>query len=325
MTHPDSLQSIFLERVKARLPANVSFADELSELLNISKDSAYRRMRGETILSLGEAKILYDRYGISIDELFSSDSNMVTFHRRVVTYDAYDLNKWQNSILKNLEHLAGFADKKLIFSAKDVPVFHYFRLPDLCRFKHFFWMKTLIGYPDYEKKKYTADAVPDSLVTTAQQVWKRYGSLPSSEIWNEEVIFDTLKQIEFYHECNFFENPKEAIALCDQLSALLNLVEAEAAQGVKEFGGEFLLYKNEILISDNSVFAKMGDTRCVYVNQNALNLLLTLQEPFCEQTEIYLNNLIAKSVLISKTAERERTRFFNNMKERIDFFKQRMK
>ncbi len=325
MIHTDSLQSIFLERVKARLPANVSFADELSELLNISRDSAYRRMRGETILSLGEAKILYDRFGISIDELFSSNSNMVTFHRRVVTYDDYNLEKWQNSILKNLDHLAGFAEKKLIFSAKDVPVFHYFRLPDLCTFKHFFWMKTLIGYPDYEKKKYTAEAVPDSLLTTAQQVWKRYASLPSTEIWNEEVIYDTLKQIEFYHECNFFENPRDASHLCGQLAALLDQVQEEAALGAKQFGGEFDLYKNEILISDNSVFARMGETRCVYVNQNALNLLLTLQEPFCEQTEIYLNNLIGKSVLISKTAERERTRFFNNMKDRIHFFQQRMK
>ena len=153
-----------------------------------------------------------------------------------------------------------------------------------------------------------------SVMNTAQKVWQRYASLPSTEIWNEEVIYDTLKQIEFYHECNFFENPKEATFLCDQLISLLDTRQEEAANGVKSGGGEFNLYKNDILIADNSVFARMGDTRCVYVTQNALNLLLTLQEPFCEQTEIYLNNLIAKSVLISRTAERERTRFFYNMK-----------
>lgn len=325
MTHSDNVQSLFLERVRARLPVNISFADELASILSISKDSAYRRIRGETILSLGEAKILYDRFGISIDELFSSGSQMVTFHRRVVSYQEYDLDKWQKSILKNLEHLAGFADKQLIFSAKDVPVFHYFRLTELCAFKHFFWMKTLIGYPGYEKRKYTPDAVPDSMIRTAQQVWKLYASLPSIEIWNEEVIYDTLKQIEFYHECNFFESAGEAILLCDQLIALLDRVQEEASNGIKAEGGEFHLYKNEILISDNSVFARMGETRCVYVNQNALNLLLTLQEPFCTQTEMYLKNLIGKSVLISRTAERERTRFFFNMKTRIESFKQSLK
>ena len=132
MTQTVSVQSTFLERVRGRLPVNISFADELASMLNISKDSAYRRIRGETILSLEEAKTLYNRFGISIDELFSNGSQLVTFHRRVVTHKDYNLEKWQNSILKNLEHLAGFSEKKLIFSAKDVPVFHYFRLPDLC-------------------------------------------------------------------------------------------------------------------------------------------------------------------------------------------------
>ena len=86
-------------------------------------------------------------------------------------------------------------------------------------------------------------------MNTAQKVWQRYASLPSTEIWNEEVIYDTLKQIEFYHECNFFENPKEAAFLCDQLISLLDTVQEEAANGVKSGGGEFNLYKNDILIA----------------------------------------------------------------------------
>jgi hypothetical protein len=326
MTSQESnIQSIFLEQVRTRLPENVSFADELGELLSISRDSAYRRIRGETVLSLGEARTLYHKFGISLDELFANASEMVTFHRRVVTHKEYNLDKWQNSILKNLEYLAGYAEKQLIFSAKDIPVFHYFRTRELSAFKHFFWMKTLIGYPDFEKKKYTPEAVPISLLYTAEKVWKKYSALPSTEIWNEEAVYDTLKQIEFYHECSFFEDPSQAGLLCDHLVQLLDAVEAEAADGVKSAGGTFQLYKNDILIADNSVFARMGDKRCVYVNQNTLNLLLTLQEPFCSQTESYLNNLITKSTLISKTAERERSQFFNKMKKRVEAFKERFK
>lgn len=320
-----NIQSIFLEQVRKRLPENISFADELGELLHISRDSAYRRIRGETVLSLEEARALYHKFGISIDELFAGTSDMVTFHRRVVSHTDYTLEQWQNSILKNLEYLSGFAEKQLIFSAKDIPVFHYFRMRELSAFKHFFWMKTLIGYPDYERKNYSPEAVPISLLYTAEKVWKKYSSLPSTEIWNEEAIYDTLKQIEFYYECSFFQDPSEAGLLCDQLIELLEAVKTEAADGVKVTGGSFHLYKNEILIADNSVFARMGDKRCVYVNQNTLNLLLTLQEPFCEQTEKYLDNLIKKSTLISKTAERERSQFFNNMKKRIEVFKEKFK
>ena len=319
----NTIQSLFLNRVRARLPDNVSFADELGDMLNISRDSAYRRIRGETILSLEEVKALYLKFGISIDELFSNDSEMVTFHRRVVSPKNYDLEKWQNSILKNLQFLCTFDKKEMIFSAKDIPVFHYFRMPELNAFKHFFWMKTLVGYPEYEKLKYKSDLVPDKLLTTAEKAYATYATIPSTEIWNEEAIYDTLRQIEFYFECSFFHDPNHATFLCDQLSGLLHLVQEEAGAGVKANGGAFSLYNNEILIADNTVFARMGEKRCVYVNQNTLNILLTFQEPFCEQTETYLKNLIKKSTLISKTAERERNRFFNNMRSRIEVFKKR--
>ncbi len=313
-----SIQTVYLDRVRGRLPENVSFADELAEILNISRDSAYRRIRAETLLSLEEIKVLYNRFGISLDDLLSANTQMVTFHRRVVNPDNYDIEKWQNSVLKNLDHLSSFEEKQLIFSAKDIPVFHYFRRRDLSSFKHFFWMKTLFGYPGFEKKKYRPGVVPESLLHAAEKVFEKYSSLPSTEIWNEEVIFDILKQVQFYHECNFFDNPKEGHHLCDEILLVLADVEAEACSGFKSSGGLFKLFKNDILIADNTVLAKMGKTRSVYINQNALNLLLTFQEPFCQQTEAYLDNLIAKSTLISNTSEKERTRFFNIMRSQVE-------
>jgi hypothetical protein len=322
MARDPSIQSAFLEAVKQRLAANVSFADELGEILNISRDSAYRRIRGETVLSLEEAQVLYNRFGISLDELFSNSSQMLSFHRRVVNHQDYNLEKWLNSIYKNLDFLSSFSENEMIYSAKEIPIFHYFRMPELSAFKHFFWMKTLIGYPEYENKKYSRDAVPKEALAVAEKVWAKYASLSTTEIWNEEAIYDTLKQIEFYQACGFFKTTDQVSSLCDELIELLNKIQTEASVGVRPQGGTFNLYNNEILIADNTVFARMKDKRCVYVNYNALNLLLTFQEPFCSETEAYLKNLIKKSILISTTAERERNRFFNNMRNRVTRFRE---
>ena len=325
MASSNSVQSLFLEQVRNRLAPNVSFADELAELLNISRDSAYRRIRGETVLSLDEAKTLHNRFGISLDVLFSDSSEMVTFHRRIVSYKDYTLEKWLNSIHKNLISLQGFEHNEMIFSARDIPLFHYFRIPELSAFKLFFWMKTLVGSPDFERKAFEVEAVPLGLRTVAEKVWTKYSAISSTEIWNEEAIYETLRQIEFYHECGFFSRPDQACSLCDKLIELVDQVQAEASVGVKSHGGAFNLYNNEILIADNTVFGRMGTRRAVYVNQNTLNLLLTFQEPFCEQTEVYLLNLIKQSTLISKTGERDRNRFFNGMTSRIQAFKERLK
>ena len=74
MTSSNSIQSVFLEQIRAKLAPNLSFSDELAEILSISRDSAYRRIRGETVLSLDEAKILCNRYDVSLDGLLMPGS-----------------------------------------------------------------------------------------------------------------------------------------------------------------------------------------------------------------------------------------------------------
>ncbi len=62
----------------------------------------------------------------------------------------------------------------------------------------------------------------------------------------------------------------------------------------------------------------------VYINYNTLNLLTTHQETFCDKAEKYLDNLIKNSTLISASAEKERNKFFNKMKVRIETFKSKL-
>lgn len=318
----DNLQSSLLEQVRKLLPPNISLADELSELLNISRDSAYRRIRGETVLSLDEAKKLYDRYGVSIDALFSQDSTMALFHHRALSLE-YPLEQWLKSVAKNLGHMENLdrENKQMIFAAKDIPVFHYFRFQEMSAFKIFFWLKSIIKDPKYSQKLFDETAISKDLLAIGQSVWKAYSNIPSVEIWTDEAVNDTLKQIKFFYECGYFSSRDQALQLCDQVIQLNNIIREEAGEGKKATGVSFALYENEILIADNTVLAKMGPRRAVYINYNSLNLLTTLQDSFCERTEVYLNNLVKSSILISSTAARERNKFFNKMNERVEEFK----
>jgi hypothetical protein len=323
--HEKNMQTTLLGQIRKRLPPNVSFVDELGELLSISRDSAYRRIRGETILSLDEVGILYSHFGISVDELLSGASQMVTFHHRIVEHKNYDFKKWLNSIIRNLAYLRTFKSPELIFAAKDIPMFYYFRNPSISAFKQFFWMKTLLGDPDLAEQQFSLDAVPNEQMALAEKAWLEYSALPSTEIWNEQVIYDTLKQIDFYHQCKLFRTVEDAILICNDVIELLQTVRAEASTGKKSEGGALTLYNNDIFIADNTVFAQMDDRRAVYVNQNTFSILLTFQEPFCEQTEGYLRNLLKKSTLISSSSEMERTRFFNKLVDRVEAFKSTLK
>ena len=73
-------QVVFFERIKDLIPTNTSLVYELADLLQISTDSIYRRIRGETTLTFDELEIICNKYKISFDSFINMESNNVTFN-----------------------------------------------------------------------------------------------------------------------------------------------------------------------------------------------------------------------------------------------------
>jgi len=307
----DSIQTTFLEEVKKRLPSNRSFVDELADILSISKDSAYRRIRGETVLSLDEAKKLCDHSGVSIDSLFSPTSKAVPFVDNAAGGNT-TLEEWLNSILKNLS-----VTTEIIFAARDIPIFHYLHKPELAAFKMFFWQKTVMGNPEFQKLVFEPDIIPKEMLQLGDRIWMKYSTIQSVEIWGAEAVHNTLKQIQFYEECGFFKRRDQVSRLCDELVDLLAVIQAEASDARKMEGNSFNLYHNEALMTDNTVFARTRETQLTYINYNTTGLLVTRHLGFCEKMHQYMTSLIKHSTLISGTAEKERIKLFSRMTKRV--------
>jgi hypothetical protein len=325
MTSPVPIQTVFLESIKQKLPSSISLADELAEALSISRDSAYRRIRGETVLSLDEAKALCMKYKVSLDSLLTPTPDMVSFQVRNVDSRNFTLHQWLTSILGNLEMLASFAEREMVYSAKDVPIFYYFSSPELAEFKVYFWEKVVLKYPELSQVKFKAGVVPRETITLGSRVWERFSTQPCTEIWSLETMHITMRQIEFCQECGYFEEPTTAVRMATLYLDLIRQIRRWTEQGSKPGNGSLTLYKNDILIADNTVFFRIGDKRVAFVTYNGMNILTTTQEAFCTQTEEYFKRLIHKAQLISTTGEKERIRFFNSMEVAIAEFIERLK
>ena len=118
--------------------------------------------------------------------------------------------------------------------------------------------------------------------------------------------------------------------MLDDCSVMLNDIKTQAEEGMKSTltkkgSGEFNIYLNEVLIGDNSVLFKLGGKRLVFITANQFNILSTTNEYFCKLMEDYIENIINKSILISHTAERERSKFFNRMSAQIENVRERLK
>src|SRR5688572_16335351 len=194
------IQLQFLQMVKDSLPANCSLHKELSELLNLSTDSIYRRLRGETALGLDEAIKICKTYQIPLDSFIQPDEHFIPFRFKKLGNEEQSLYEFLSGIVKDLKQIASAEQKEIVFAAEDIPIFHYFNFPELAAFKMFYWNRSILNVPSLEGKKFSPSLIAKEMIDLGKQILDLYTIIPSIEIWTEDTANSMFKQIEFYWE-----------------------------------------------------------------------------------------------------------------------------
>lgn len=321
----NELQQFFFKHIKSLLPANRSFVDEVACLLNISNDSAYRRIRGEKAITLEEIQKLCNHYHVSIDQIMNINSNSIVFHGNNVEPGDFDFEKYLQEMLYILKALNAANKKMMIYEAKDMPIFYHFLFPELASFKFFFWMKSVLSYPEYAKMKFEDNELESALQKTGTEIIKNYCMVPSTEIWVVESISTTIRQIEYYTEGGVIRKKDTIALLYEQLEKVVEHIKEQAEYGEKFMPGtkpgskpdNYKLYYNEVFLGHNSISLEADNMQTVVINHGVLNYMRTSDKKFFSYTMKQLENTMKKSILISSVGEKERNRFFNILFDKI--------
>lgn len=319
------LQEQMLQQLKNQLPAQASLVDELAAILDISTDSAYRRIRNEKSMSLEEVHKLCTHYQLSLDRLLQLQSDAFSFTGSFIETNSFQFDQWLTSVLQHVKYMSGFKEKKMYTVCKDIPIFHHFHFREIAAFKHFVWMKGIYNSPGFAHKKFSLKNYPSELFELGQKALHLYNHIDSVEIWSLETINSTMRQIDYYHESNLFEEEDDVIKIYEALEKLMTHLDRQATLGCKlNVGdtertdkGSFQMYLNEIVIGDNSILACLDGTKISFIIHTVANVMMTRDMRFCENMYESVKNLMKRSTQISSVSERERSRFFKYLRKRI--------
>jgi hypothetical protein len=319
------IQHNFFESIKASLPKNMSLADVVASVLDISADSAYRRIRGEKMLSLEEIQLLCNHCRISVDEVLSLQTNATSFSGRFLEASTFSLDKYLQDMLDQLNQVNHLNNQELIYFCKDVPLFQYFMFPELAAFKFFIWMKTIIPGQSANGQSESLDSIMTSLLAYSKKLADLYVRIPGTEILSPGNTATTQWQIEYAHEARLFRSEVEMEVLYDKLHEMNDHMERQAEAGKKFLpgqshatGADYKLYVNDFVIGDNTVLIKAESAEVCFINHNAINYFFTRDRRFVKYTARFLESVIRKSILISSAGEKERSIFFNHTRRQID-------
>jgi len=320
-----NIQNQIFQKIIDQLPPNISLVDEISDVLEISTDSAYRRIRGEKHLSIYEVQRLCEKYRFSVDDLANKSLNTVTFRTNLLSEGGFNFNNYFESLLDNIQVVSRHEEAEVIFLLNELNLFQLIQVPEVYAFKLFYWQKSNLGFPEYRDKLFTFDLLDDEIIRITSEITEHYTRLRTIELTTEETLISILKQVLFYSEAGFFETKNDAKKVCEKLIELVEHLKHQAELGFKyTFGkkpagkeGNFLLYYNEMLLIDQTILVKAGDNVSTYITNNGINLLHTYNKSFFEYNYQWCKNLLQKSTLISGTGEKERNKFFLKINDKI--------
>lgn len=319
------IQTAFFLHIKSLLPPHKSLVDELSDLLNISVDSAYRRIRSEKQISLEEMQKLCSHFQISLDQFMHLQSDSFLFSGKLINTGDHDFDKWTESVLQQLQFINSFQKKHITYLAKDIPLMQQFLVPELAAFKSFFWRKSILHYDEMKSKKFSLKSIQGHHLEISRKIVEVYNKIGSTDIWNIESINSTIRQIEFYREANIFETEDDVKSLYDAVFKLIDHLEKQAEVGAKfsidesplSNSAPYNLYNNELILGDNTLQFELDNMRVTILNHSIINFISTRDIVFNNYMHDVLNNLIKKSTSLSVSSEKERTRFFNKIRDRL--------
>jgi len=332
MEQAPDIQKALFEQIRERIPSQASFVHEIAEVLSISYDSAYRRIRCEKALDINDMYKLAAAFNISLDALARLGGNKILFDYFTLEPDKLGLKEWLGLILADTKSIIESKEKEIIYAAKDPPIFHHFQIPELAAFKMFVWQKTLCQFPEFEGKKFNLDDTDTEIMGMGRQLLSLSNKIPTTEIWNEDTFNITLRQMEYYRVSGYFQKEDDLLNLCDKLEKWICHIKKQAECGFKFMYGEpaeglentFRMYENEVVLNDNSILVRRDDSTTVYLTFNTLSLLITQSPLFCENINNYFSKLIRKSNQISVSGAKERNRFFNKLISIIEDFKKKI-
>lgn len=324
-----SVSSLLLEKINGK-NLDQNLVTTLIKHLHLTQSQAYRRVKGDVELSLSEAAILIHTFNLVPGEIFIKEEskNTIDFNASLSINDSY------LDFLHNLRYVIQTAGRlpkvEVQHTSNEFPTFYTFLFPSLVKFKIYMWNNTF-WQDKRTMQKFRFENIPPEEIELANEIKEAYLDLSTTEYWNLRLTDNTLNQIQYALESGLFENPKDAIRLCEDLRKVNREVANMAKIGQKKLSndkslkvrGKFQLYLSELPTNIHFLVTHQKG-QSLYTTFDKPNFFYTENKAACNYIKNWIKNLKSKSVLISETGDRTRNKFFHRLDQEIGDFIQKI-
>ncbi len=321
-TDQDSAQRRLFAYINETFDKKYNIAQVLQDLLKVSADSAYRRIRSETPLSFDEFALICQEWHLPFEMFINAKSRGIVFEK--FEHGSVDtaISSHINSIVDFAKSLTERPGTMLYEINEELNILRIFNSELFSAFKIFVWNKSFLNNARLEGKSFDMAFVAEVKEQLQQSALMNgfYQHTDSTEILFDEILDVYLKQLLYYHECGFIDSPATSLTLLNELRQVLEQLQEDVNRGHKTRSGEgqLIAYYSEIPLLNSVFLVKSHDGLRMFQGLQTLDYLTTTNEAYCKEVLERIENCFKRCIRLDGAAEKVRHQYFAGLFARLD-------
>jgi hypothetical protein len=336
LLNEEGLANYVFDTMRHILPDGQSLPKAVSQTLNLSTSTVYKKISGEAPLTVGELLTLTRQHAFSLDEYFFSEKAQVNFQYHPATPTTLSALRFYHWATRSLTEANNrLRNMEIYYAGAEMCPFHYAHFAELSAFDAITQQNGGMQIAEMHQSDFSLEqlAADPHFSDARRRYIDAYQQIPSVEFFCNAFIDRTLHALLKARHAPYVQDPATLLLICDQIEQMLLHIENMAKAGCKyDPGGTpqaeskaVTLYHNELRIVTTKILFRGADRSLFFFSLEHPNFALTIDQHFCEHTAHFFEKMQQQSHRISREGERYRARLFNRLRQSVHVVKKALK
>jgi len=315
----ENFRSIITTKILSNIPPRVKSIDYLMEALNISRESVYRRIRGDISFTLEEIAKLSVDLRFSVDELIIKDMHSRVFFDLHSSGAQTPSDNYVTIFEQNFHDFFNQPHTKEVEITEivnHVPFEFIIFFTHLFKFSYYRWMHQ---NQESSLKYFYADVVlPEKLICLQQKAIENMMKIRySTSIFDPSIFYNLMQDVQYYYKRRLITE-EEFFLLKDDFLGLINMVENIAQTGYNKCGTKNNFYLSSINIESSYRYITCDEQIKSQFYINGMESITVSHPNLCGMHKRWLDSMRKYATFITQSNEILQVRYFNKQRAFVE-------
>lgn len=314
------LNETVLARILGVIPENIKPVNFFMDILDLGKESAYRRLRGEKVLSFEEVYKLSLILGLSLNELVGDDEDKTFMSNHAFSTPGQGAEK---KLLEFLYYYEDFLNMQVQSENSEIVCTANYLLntmlighKNLFKFVYYRWIHQMTEVPlNFQFSDLTIPAEVEELIAKIRVLHHKIKKI--TLIIDGNILLNLIREIQYFYKRNLI-NEEELNVLKEELLSYLDFQETTFKKGLDDNGTMITVYLSLFDINCTTTYAVWDDVVEVGLWQYYGYPVFSRDREMLKRHKDWIASLKKYTSMISQSNEILQAEFFNKQREYVN-------